>query len=163
LKRRIAHPTFNNPHNIRISYDGRWAFQAEWHSDVIHKIDVAAGEVLQTRMLASAPRLEPLIKKFPGRVGIAPAHVFTHPHHDLRYVTLNNDAYVMVRVGERRQVSDGIIGHRDRGAIERTRAVGIGTLRLNAAMEVGVLVRCDVVQRVGDFEQIPPPRRKHIA
>jgi len=78
-KKIITHANFNNPHNPWHSYDGRYIFQTQWHTDKLHKIDVAT-------------------KKVVGEVslGNAPAHVFTHPNKDRIYVTLNNENRVIV-------------------------------------------------------------------
>lgn len=79
VKKVIAHESFNNPHNLWHSYDGRYVYQTQWHSDELSKIDAKTKEVIGT-----------------VRLGNAPAHVFVHPEKDRVYVTLNNEDRVII-------------------------------------------------------------------
>lgn len=75
----ISHPEFNNPHNLWNSSDGQFIYQTQWHSDLVHKIDVSSREVVGS-----------------VRLGNAPAHLFVHPYEDKIYVTLNNENRVVI-------------------------------------------------------------------
>ncbi|WP_194757239.1 hypothetical protein [Aliidiomarina indica] len=90
----ISHPTFNNPHNFRPDYDGRYIFQTQWHSDYLNKIDIETREVVQSKVTSGAPAVSRMIEMLPNRVGAAPAHVFVDPKRELFYLTLNNDGRV---------------------------------------------------------------------
>jgi len=87
----LAHESFNNPHNLRSTYDGRYFFQTQWHTDVINKIDIQSKQVLQTKRITSVPLLSRIVERLPERVGTAPAHVFVDPRREVFYLTLNND------------------------------------------------------------------------
>ena len=75
----ISDNNFNNPHNLWNTYDNRYVFQTQWHSDKISKIDIDSKEIVESIAL-----------------GNAPAHLFVHPTEDRIYVTLNNEDRVMV-------------------------------------------------------------------
>ncbi len=79
IKKVISHKEFNNPHNPWHSYDQKYVFQTQWHSDMLHKIDVRTKEVVGSVSL-----------------GNSPAHVFVSPKNGKVYVTLNNENKVMV-------------------------------------------------------------------
>ena len=96
MEQRITDPTFNNPHNFRPSYDGRFAFQTQWHDEIINKIDRPGRAVLDSARVTGAPHVAGLVAGLERRVGTAPAHVFVDPHRDLFYLTLNNDGRVFV-------------------------------------------------------------------
>ena len=85
----IGDAGFNNPHNLWRAANGRLMYQTQWHSDGLSLIDVASKTVEQTVSL-----------------GNAPAHVFTHPHNDLVYVTLNNESRVAVLDAEGNHLRD---------------------------------------------------------
>jgi len=92
----ISDPTFNNPHNFRATYDGRYVFQTQWHSDYINKIEVATREVVASKRITGAPLLSGLIERLAWPVGTAPAHVWVDAHRERVYLTLNNDGRVFV-------------------------------------------------------------------
>ena len=80
-KQVITDENFNNPHNLWNTYDERYIFQTQWHSDKVSKIDIETKEVVDTVSL-----------------GNAPAHLFVHPdpNEDKIYVTINNESKVVV-------------------------------------------------------------------
>ncbi len=77
----ISDENFNNPHNLWNTYDNRYIFQTQWHSDKVSKIDIETKEVVDTVTL-----------------GNAPAHLFVHPDPDKDriYVTINNESKVVI-------------------------------------------------------------------
>ncbi len=79
IKKVISHKEFNNPHNPWHSYDQKYVFQTQFHSDMFHKIDVKTKEVVGSISL-----------------GNAPAHVFVSPKNGKVYVSLNNENKVIV-------------------------------------------------------------------
>lgn len=77
----ISDQNFNNPHNLWNTYDGKYIFQTQWHSNKVSKIDIKTKGILDTVTL-----------------GNAPAHLFVHPDPDKDriYVTLNNESKIIV-------------------------------------------------------------------